>query len=332
MKTIVRLFALLMIAVSFASCNDDWKDEQFSQMVSFKTSPTSLGITDIYVRYKPGGQVEYDLPVIVSGSTANSKNLHVSFAIDTDTLNVLNVDKYGTRSDLYFVQLPEKYYSFPTEIDIPKGTSETVLPITFNFDGIDLAEKYVLPITIVESEGNNYQANPHKYYRKALLHIIPFNDYSGVYSGTNLIGSLEDEAHNSLTQSNYRAYVVNDTTVFFYAGLRDEDFVDRRNYKVYLQFTKDKYRMKEYYCKMYSDNPLIKFKLNGLPKYKVEEEMDPTKTYLKHTYITITDIDYEFTDYTTIPNYELRYHMTGSLALQRDLNTLIPDQDQGIQW
>ena len=332
MNTIIRLFALVMIAVSFASCNDDWTDEQFSQMVSFKTNPNSLGVTDIYVRYKPGGQVQYDLPLIVSGSTANSNNLHVSFAIDTDTLDVLNVDKYGSRSDLYYVLLPEKYYSCPSEVEVPKGKSGAVLPITCNFDGIDLAEKCGLPITIVESEGNDYKANPRKYYRKALLHIMPFNDYSGLYSGSNLIGALEDEAHNSLTQTSYRAYVVNDTTVFFYAGLRDEDFVDRRNYKIYMQFTKEKYRMNEYYCKMYCDNPLIKFTVNGQPKYKIEEEMDATKTYLKHIYVTITDIDYEFTDYTTIPNYELKYHMTGSLALQRDLNTLIPDQDQGIKW
>lgn len=332
MKNIIRLLTLIVITVTFASCNDDWNEEQFSQMVSFKATPNSLGVTDIYVRYKPGGQVVYELPLIVSGSTDNSRDLNVNISIDEDTLNVLNIDKYGSRSDLYFEMLPKKYYSFPSEVKISAGKNEETLPITFNFDGIDLAEKYVLPITIEQTEGSNYTANPRKYYRKALLHIIPFNDFSGTYSGSNLIGSLDNETNNPLTQSQYRAYVVNDSTIFFYAGLRDEDFVDRRNYKVYLKFTDDQYRMGEYYCEMYSDNPMINLKVNKQPKYKVEEEMDATKTYLKHTYITITDIDYEFTDYTTINNYELKYHMTGSLALQRDLNTLIPDQDQGIQW
>lgn len=330
-KFIITAVLLPMIACLF-SCTEDWKDEQYEQTVSFKTSPTTLGVTDIYLRYKSGGEVTYELPLIVSGSTDNKSNLSVQIGIDSDTLATLNVEKYGKRTELYFEQLPEKYYSFPKSVTIQKGTSEALLPITFNFDGIDLAEKYVLPLVILDSPDGNYKVNNHKYYKRALLHIIPFNDFSGVYSGTNLIGSISDESHNSLTQSEYRAYVVNDSTVFFYAGLRDEDFVDRRNYKVFLKFTNKKYRVNQYYCEMYAENPDMNLVVNSQPKYKIESEMDVTKTYLKHIYITISDIDYSFTDFTTIPNYQLSYHMTGSLALQRNLNTLIPDQDQGIEW
>ena len=41
---------------------------------------------------------------------------------------------------------------------------------------------------------------------------------------------------------------------------------------------------------------------------------------------------YEFDDYTTVPGKRIRYKVQGSLSMQRNLNTLIPDEDQQVQW
>lgn len=324
---------LLLVAVlALASCNDEWKDEQFSQMVSFKSVPNDLGVTDTYIRYKPGGEVTYELPIIVSGSTLNKKSYKVHVAVDPDTLADLNVRKFGGRPELYFKQLEDKYYSFPETITVPADSSMGVLPIKFTLSGIDESEKWVLPITIVESPDGSYNVNPRKYYRKAVLRINPFNDFSGNYSGTQLLVSLTDDPKQESSKSEQRAFVVNDSTVFFYAGLRDIDYLDRREYKVYFHFTKEHYQMQKYYVDIYVDNPKMNFKLNGRACYSVQKEMDPNKQYLQHTYITIENIDYSYTDYTTIPSHPLEYHVKGTLSLQRDLNILVPDQDQGIQW
>lgn len=332
MKYIIKTMLLAVAVLAFASCNDEWKDEQFSQMISFKAIPNDLGVTDTYIRYKPGGEVTYELPLIVSGSTVNKSDITVRVAVDPDTLVDLNVRKFGGRPELYFKQLEDQYYSFPETVTIPAGTSQGVLPIKFTLGGIDEAEKWVLPITIVESADGSYTANPRKYYRKAVLRINPFNDFSGKYSGTQLLVSLTDDSKQESSKSEQRAYVVNDSTVFFYAGLRDIDYLDRREYKVYFHFTKERYQMQKYYVDIYADNPKMKFKLNQRACYSVQKEMDPNKQYLEHTYITIENIDYNYTDYTTIASYPLEYRVKGTLSLQRDLNILVPDQDQGIQW
>lgn len=332
MKRFFYFTLILCALLAMTSCNDEWKDELYVQEISFKTEPNALGVIDTYIRYKVDGTASYELPLIVSGSTANTENRTVHIAVDPDTLQDLNIRKYGMRPELYFKELPSQYYSFPETVTIPAGQSLAVLPITFNLKGLDLSEKWVLPVTIVGVQGGNYKANPRKYYRKALLRIMPFNDFSGNYGGTTLMAALSDDPDKKSSKQQQQAFVVNDSTIFFYAGLRDIDYLDRHYYKIFFKFTKEKYQYMKYYVDIYTDNPNIKLKVNGRASYSVQKEMDATKTYLEHTYINIENIDYEFTDYTTVSTIPLQYHVTGSLTLQRDLNTLIPDQDQGIQW
>ena len=65
----IYLFLIVMAAICCTSCNNEWEDEQFSQMASFKAVPNSSGVTSAYVRYNLGGVVRYSLPVLISGST-----------------------------------------------------------------------------------------------------------------------------------------------------------------------------------------------------------------------------------------------------------------------
>ena len=67
------------------------------------------------------------------------------------------------------------------------------------------------------------------------------------------------------------------------------------------------------------------------PKQKRRSGSDAVKPYLKHIYITLY-LAYTFEDYTLSPGNRLKYTVEGTLNMQRDLNTLIPDEDQQIQW
>ena len=62
------------------------------------------------------------------------------------------------------------------------------------------------------------------------------------------------------------------------------------------------------------------------------EKMDEVRPYLLHRYLTINNIDYQFTDYTMVPSKSIIYKVSGSLILERRLNTQIPDEDQAIEW
>ena len=343
MRKIYYMLLAVTAAVGCASCNNEWEDEQFEQMPSFKAQPNAQGVTTTYVRYVEGGVRRYELPIIMSGSTMNTHDRTIHVAIDNDTLNSLNYEHYGDREELYFRQMPEEYYSFPESVEMPAGECQTVLPIDFiqgGADGetpLDQADKWVLPLTIADDESYDYIANPRKHYRKALLRYTPFNDYSGTYAGNQLQITMVDapEGEGQMQINEHRSFVVDENTIFFYMGHRDIDYLDRKNYKVFVRFTDEEIEGKQLGAKrleLWSDNEENnKFVPDADPYYVMWEEMDATEVYTKHIYI-ILYLGYSFEDYNTAPGTRIAYKVSGNLSMQRDLNTLIPDEDQQIQW
>ena len=184
MRKLYILGMILGMYATFSACNDEWKDELYTQMLSFKAPLGDNGLSEIYVRYQPDGTGIYQLPVIVSGSKSNSRNIDAKIAVDEDTLRILNQEKFPVgRQDLWYVPLAEQHYSFESNIcHIPAGENIQLYPIHFNFNGLELDEKYVLPLTIEEDP--SYVQNKYKGRYKALLGVNLFNDYSGTYNTT----------------------------------------------------------------------------------------------------------------------------------------------------
>lgn len=345
----IFLYGAIMAAMCCASCNNEWEDEQFVQLASFKAIPNDDGVTSVYVRYNPSGVVTYDLPVLLSGSTMNTQDRTIHVALDTDTLQSLNYERYGDRrGELYYQLLDTQYYTMPETATIPAGECSTTYPIQFTLGGtdganpLDLSDKYILPLTILDSPSYDYQSNYRKYYRKALLNITPFNDYSGTYSGTMYKIYLEGQA-DAFTMAEHKAYVYDDKTVFIYMGLRDMEYTDRKNYKLFLQFTDEQIIPGKYKLKIWADNASENnFKIatekanDGTIRdvqayYTKDTQDDEAKPYLKHVYITLY-MSYSFEDYTISPGKRVKYTVEGTLSMERKLNTLIPDEDQQIQW
>lgn len=328
MKKIHSLLFLLVVLFLGNSCNDEWVEEQYERYVSFKAPLNEQGVTRIYVRYNEDSSTTYKLPLIVSGSTTNNKKMKVHLALDPDTLATLNMEQYQSRSELYYRELESTYFTMPETVDIQAGENASLLNIDFTLNDIDLVDKWLLPLTIVEDPLGNYVLNPRKNYRKALLRVMPFNDYSGTYSGTALKTFLKGyEGEAAIVKSEVTVYVVDENSVFFYAGTMDESRTDRGNYKIYASFDE---QIKQVIFT--ADNPEMDFVVYGTPVFTVEETMDATRPYLLHRYITISKIDYNFTDYTSVPNASISYTVRGSLILERKINTQIPDEDQAIEW
>ncbi|RXG25901.1 DUF4973 domain-containing protein [Leeuwenhoekiella marinoflava] len=325
-KPLILILCLVQLILC-TSCNDEWTEEQFENYVSFKAPLTSGGVTDIYIRYKESEKTTFQQPLIVSGSKTNNEDITVEVAVDADTLEVLNYERFQNREDFYYRQLDSKYYTIPFQVEIKAGENTSLMGIDFSLNGIDMVDKWVLPLTIKDDPSYDYVANPRKNYRKALLRINPFNDYSGTYSGTALKTVMEGyENETPVVKSEIRSYVVDENTVFFYAGNIDEDRQDRRNYKVYANFDETGGVI------FYAENPEMNFQINKDASYTITERMDEIRPYLLHRYLTINNIDYQFTDYTLVDNVAINYKVSGSLILERQLNTQIPDEDQQIEW
>ena len=46
----------------------------------------------------------------------------------------------------------------------------------------------------------------------------------------------------------------------------------------------------------------------------------------------INNLNYSFVDYTSVSGSEMPWEVSGSMTLERKINTQIPDEDQAIQW
>jgi len=217
-------------------------------------------------------------------------------------------------------------------VNLTPGNDISLLDIRFDFNGIDMSEKWVLPLEVKNNPSYGYTPHPRKNYSKALLRVFPFNNYSGNYSATTLKMARTTNIEDGIGGEQTRAYVVDENTVFFYAGIRiDEDRLDRKNYKVYFKFEPegDGNRGK---VDIYTDNPAMKLVVNNDAEFSVYEQYDEVRPYLLHHYIIINNINYNFTDYTSAVNTEFEYNVSGSVTIERPINTQIPNEDQAIEW
>lgn len=332
-KIHIYLISLFTALLLFSACNDEWKDELYTHMVSLKAPINNGEVSSIYVRYKPDGEVIYNLPVLVSGSTPLDKSLDVRIAVDPDTLTTLNeANFHDLRRDLWYELLPQTNYEFPlATCHIPAGSRKELFPIKFKFSGMNLSKEWVLPLTIEEDP--SYITNKRKGWRKALLHVLPFNDYSGNYSATAMNIYFAGSSNDPLVVDSRRAHVVDENTVFFYAGTKADDAIDREAYKINVRFetpTQETDTRKKGNLTIQPVNPDINFQVLGQPTYEIWNEADTNQPYLMHRYFVLY-MNYTYDDVTT-SNIPTSYRAEGSLTMERKINTLIPDEDQAIQW
>ena len=216
---------------------------------------------------------------------------------------------------------------------IPRGENKALLRVNFDFTkdgGIDMVEKWVLPLEIQKDE--SYQPHPRKNYAKAMLRVYPYNDYSGNYSATTLVVANKGDETNATGMETARGYVVDESTVFFYAGTVDETRTDRRKYKVFFKFIPSDASGEKGSVQITSDNAANNgFVNNGTASFRIYEQMDEVQPFLKHRYVIISGIDYEYID-EPVAGVRMPYVVRGILTLERQLNIQIPNEDQAIQW
>ena len=320
-KNIGYLLIAFIVIQTFFACNDEWKDEQYEKYVSFVRS----GFVNIYLNYdSENGVVKYKIPVEVSGSTVNDRDVQVTIAIDPDTLAIMNKERYYNREDLFFRLLDPQYYTFQSmQTTIPAGQDVAYIEVDFKINDLDLVDKYVLPLNIVETSA--YMPSPKKWYRRSLMRIVPFNDYSGTYSATG--GTITEDGNNPTTMDTREMRVVDENTVFFYAGLTEEEARNRALYKVRAKFNPETEDSSRGAITLTADDEAIGFSFRpDSCYYTVQNRMDELQPYLQIKTITLF-LNYTYDDVTN-PNYTVTYKFDGSYVLERRRNTQIPEEDQ----
>lgn len=324
MKKIITYLLSAWVLLSYVACNDEWEEEVYNQNIGLKAIINSEGVTNIYIPYEGNGEFVYQLPVIVGGSQINESDLYIQIQVDKDTLNDLNNERYKLREDLYYKELPEVNYEFPSDVcHIPAGEWQGLYDIKFKFAGLDLRYKWVLPLTIID--GDAYNPNPLENYRKALLRVMPYNDYSGRYSATNMQIYIDEDKY-SMTVDERTLYVISENQCFFYAGNISEELIDREKYKISLTFNEDG----TIDAQAVDPENEMGFEVIGQPTFTKEVAEDATYPYIEHHYTTIK-IEYRYNDISTYEDYDIPNRVSGTMIMERRLDTLKPERDQ-IQW
>lgn len=343
-KYIVTALAGVMSLSVATSCNDEWTEEQYVQYVSFKApldkDGNSVGVTTVYVPYTrvdesgeplfgQQGLSRYNLPVIISGSTDNSHDVTAHVA-HSDTLDILNPERFGNRQELWYNDM-SSFASYPESVTIPKGQSIGLLPIDLDFRNIDLNNRYVLPVTVVENPADGCFRNPRKNYATAMLRILPYTDYSGVFQATNVkfylvSGGVTDDEPGAMTT--VQTYVVDENTVFFYAGTFNESSQLRQHFKVFARFIPSNEKGNMGTVEFYTDNEQMAFVQNKAASYNIIEQEDEVQSYIVRRTLIISDIDYTFNDYMTASGSVITYNVAGNMTMERKLNTQMPVEDQ----
>jgi hypothetical protein len=151
---------------------------------------------------------------------------------------------------------------------------------------------------------------------------------------------------NYMTANKREALVVDENTVFFYAGITEELAENRGVYKVKCTFlepseineitdgkTGEKTGLftKKGRLVLSADNPNIKFQVIGEPYYEITEEKDIDRPHMIKRFYTLT-MEYKYEDNTSSSKMVFPYRCKGTMLMQRNINTLVPDEDQAILW
>jgi hypothetical protein len=337
MKTMKKIYAMLApaaLCLLFSACNDEWTDEQYEKSVSFVSS-ARRDVVNVYLKYTASGVAPYKVPIVLSGSTGNDRNVEVQVSVDPDTMENFNKGRFQRQTQLYFKLLGEEYYEFPggATATIPAGQDVGLLDVNFKLAGLDMVDKYILPLKIEATSG--YPVAPRQGYAKTLMRIIPFNDFSGTYApAAGVLKMLTKNSQSSVVkfdttpigtyEEEREARVVDDTTVFFYAGLVQELDSQRALYKIRMAFHANGK------VTLTADSARIDFWQDTGAEtgtYEVTVTTDPLAPYLER-WNTIVSLTYKFTDYTN-PAVPITYLVEGyRMRMERKRNTLIPEQDQ----
>lgn len=317
---IVYLFIITAFC-ALSGCNKEWESELYEKKVSFVKN----GVVRVNAKYQTaGGLVSVKVPVVLSGTTENTEDIQVTIEIDRDTLGNLNFERFRYREDLFFRELPEANYSFKSKTTtIPAGSSQGYFELDLKLDGLDMINKYILPVKIISTSKNN--VSDRRWFSKSLMQIIPFNDFSGPYSNAGLVWDRDVSQNNqtALTSTTRTAWMVDERTVFFFAGVVDEDALDRAKYKIVARFNEDST------VSLSAPDPSINFSQQR-GSYTVSTRMDEVLPYLQKTYVTM-NLEYWYSDITN-PAFPINYRFTGPLTLEKVRNIQIPEEDQQIEF
>lgn len=301
-KIIFICVSALVLMVNF-SCNDELNDELFDKYVYF----TKNGWQDYNVDVTETGIVEVPISIAVSGTSVNDRDVNVLLAVDADTLNGYNFDKYKYQTDLYYSEFPANCYAFENEnVTILPGSEYVKAKVTIDMNKIeDIYADYVLPLAVKEVSAYTI-AKPKN--SKLLMRLLFRNNFSGTYSGDGKVVDVTNES-KELRVGNKILYAMAANKCYFFAGHKDRNSTDRADYVVTITANPAGD------VKLEATNPALNFTQE---RAEIEWTRKPHSTDPRFEIVTTElNVQYTYKDLASEDNTIMRYK--GSMVMSRNV-------------
>lgn len=301
MTKLLRMSAVLTVmALALVSCSDDVDYELFTKYTYLLNNGWQENI-----KMPINDDNTVTLPVYfgVNGTTGNNKDITVKLAVDADTLEAYNFDKYKNDTSAYYTMLPAGCFSFDKDsYTIAKGKLNVSATCTIDLEKLkeeaSIYNEYVLPIRLTESQGEPVGPSA---YSKALYFINLTNDYSGVYAGT---GRLKQIGTNySSDAGGKQLYAISKDECYLYLGNADRSTAHSKKLIAKLHFTDNGT------VEMSAISPEIDFQpVSGSYSFKFTQNPNDSRKLSRRTVLNLVC---EYTDVTDAYSHvRVRYETT----------------------
>lgn len=228
MKKAIYICISVLIVAFTQSC-DQLPEELFEKKIYLVKN----GWLDWELNIPNSGTIEISVPVGVSGTSENDKDITVKLGLDQEALATYNYERYRTDTDLYYAEIPQEALAFPENVVI--NAKQDIAHAVVKIDVSKLTNRYadyVLPLKI--ESVSEYETNPD--YSTGLYHIVFTNKFSGSYSGNMSVTKVRVNGSNDETDKisigNKVLYAVSPDECFFYAGKYDRNTRGREKFVV----------------------------------------------------------------------------------------------------
>lgn len=210
-------FVCILFSITI-SCDDELDDELFTRY----TYLLDNGWIDSYsLLVEDDNTAILPLDFGISGTSMNNKEVSIKVAVDPDLLLAYNEERYKGLTERYFQELPHNSYTFDKEDKtyiISKGIENVRGEVKIDLNklrAINIFDEYVLPLRIVESEGEIIGPDD---YATVLAKISFKNILSGDLAGNGTIKYRRNNKDYTETVNGRSFQAIGKKQSYFYVG------------------------------------------------------------------------------------------------------------------
>lgn len=172
----INLIGLVLLGGILGSCSNKVDfGEQYEKIVYIVNSKEKI----YYAPHEAVEDSKGSVSFYCSGTEYPGEDIHIKYKIDSEALETYNKNKFGEKTERYFLEVPQNLIKYETEeVVIRKGEEFGCLNFTVDVTQLSPERIYIIPITLVDASGYEISSA-----QQLILYVLRIqNEYAGDYS------------------------------------------------------------------------------------------------------------------------------------------------------